>query len=171
MLGVLALLFLVVPIAELYVIVQVAGGIGIPETVLLLIVVSVVGAWLAKWQGIGVLRRMQATVAQGKVPSSEILDGVLVIFAAALMITPGFLSDCLAIALLLPPTRAIVRGTLLRRLRAGGGFVNIISSAGRPGRGWPGGPTGTGPVGRPGVWDVDGWEDPPAAPERPPLGR
>jgi UPF0716 protein FxsA len=159
MLGVLALLFLVVPVAELYVIVKVAGGIGVPETLLLLIAVSVVGAWLAKWQGIGVLRRMQAAVAQGKVPSGEIVDGALIIFAAALMITPGFLSDCLAILLLLPPTRAVVRGVLLRRLRAGSGFITVISGAGRKR------PDGSASE----VWDVEGWEDPPAPPHRPQL--
>ena len=66
MLVLLALLFVVAPIAELYVIVQVAHGIGVPETILLLVAVSVVGAWLAKRQGLGVLRRMQATVAAGQ---------------------------------------------------------------------------------------------------------
>jgi len=143
------------------VIVKVAGGIGVPETLLLLIAVSVVGAWLAKWQGIGVLRRMQATVAQGKVPSSEILDGALIILAAALMITPGFLSDCLAILLLLPPTRAAVRGVLLRRMRAGSGFITVISGAGRQRHDGSGGASE--------VWDVEGWEDPPASPHRPQL--
>ena len=155
---VLALLFLVVPIAELYVIVQVAGGIGVPETILLLIAVSVVGAWLAKREGLGVLRRMQGTVAQGRVPSAEIVDGALVLFAAALLITPGFLSDCLGIVLLVPPTRALLRGLVLRRIRAGGGFVRVFSTPGRQG-------------GAPGdVWDVEGWEDPPAPPDRPSLG-
>src|SRR3546814_14405693 len=89
MVGLLALLFLVVPIAELYVIVQVAGEVGVAETILLLIVVSVVGAWLAKWAGIGVLARLQSTVRQGKVPSSELVDGALVLLAGALMISPG----------------------------------------------------------------------------------
>ncbi len=158
MFGLLALLFLVVPIAELYVIVQVAGGIGVPETVLLLIAISVVGAWLAKREGIGVLRRMQLTVAQGRVPSSEIVDGALVLFAGALMITPGFLSDCLAILLLLPPTRALVRGAVLRRIRAGGRVIRVITTSGPAPR-------------RAGeVWDVDGWEDPPNPTDRPPLG-
>jgi UPF0716 protein FxsA len=160
MLGVLALLFLVVPIAELYVIVKVAGGIGIPETLLLLIVVSVVGAWLAKWQGIGVVRRLQATVAQGKVPSAEILDGALIIFAGALMIAPGFLSDCVAILLLLPPVRAVVRRSLLRRINAGGGFTTVISGGARRRA-----------SAADAVWDVEGWEDPPPPPDRPELGR
>ena len=163
MVGLLALLFLVVPIAELYVIVQVAGGIGIPETILLLIAVSVVGAWLAKWAGLGVLRRLQVTLREGRVPSSELVDGALVLMAGALMITPGFLSDCLAIGLLIPPTRAAARGLILRRIRAGGGLITVVTS-GRA----TGGRTGRAPTD---VWDVDGWEDPPAPPERPGLDR
>ena len=156
---VLALVFLVVPIAELYVIVQVAGGIGIPETILLLIGISFVGAWLARVAGLGVLNRLQRTVRAGKVPSAELVDGALVLFAGALMITPGFLSDCLAILLLLPPTRAVFRGVVLRRIREGGGLFRVVSSV---------------PTGRPGstgaddVWDVESWEDPP---ERPGLSR
>jgi UPF0716 protein FxsA len=154
---VLALLFLVVPVLELYVIVQVASGIGVPETILLLIGISVVGAWLAKREGIGVLRRVQATVAQGRVPSGEIVDGALVLLAGALMITPGFLSDCLAVLLLLPPTRAVVRATILRRIRAGGRLVRVMTVS------------GPGPR-RADVWDVEGWEDPPPPTDRPPLG-
>jgi UPF0716 protein FxsA len=157
-LGLLALLFLVVPVVELYVIVQVAGGIGVPETILLLIAISVVGAWLAKREGVGVLRRMQITVAHGRVPSGEIVDGALVLFAGALMITPGFLSDCVAVLLLLPPIRAAVRAAILRRIRAGGRVVRVISTSAPRGRG-----ART-------VRDVEGWEDPPAPTDRPPLG-
>jgi UPF0716 protein FxsA len=157
MVGLLALLFLVVPIAELYVIVQVAQGIGVGETILLLIVISVGGAWLAKWAGIGVLARLQATVRQGRVPSAELVDGGLVLFAGALMITPGFLSDCLAVLLLLPPSRAVARHAILRRIRAGGGFITVVTG-GRRGRAQP----------TADVWDVDGWEDPP---DRPGLDR
>lgn len=161
MVGLLALLFLIVPIAELYVIVQVSHGIGVPETILLLVGISILGAWLAKMAGIGVLNRLQATVRQGRVPSGELVDGALVLFAGALMITPGFLSDCLAILLLLPPTRAVVRRALLRRIRARGGFINVVGGR----RSTP----GTGSQG--GVWDVEGWEDPPAPDDRPGLGR
>ena len=144
----LALVFLVVPIAELYVIVQVAGGIGIPETILLLIAISVVGAWLARVAGLGVLNRLQRTVRAGKVPSAELVDGGLVLFAGALMITPGFLSDALAILLLLPPTRAIARNAVLRRIRVGGGAFRVVTT----------------PTDGDEVWDVDGWEDPPDRP-------
>jgi UPF0716 protein FxsA len=153
MVVVLALLFLVVPIAELYLIVRVAGGIGVLETIGLLILISIVGAWLARVAGLSVLNRLQRTVRAGKVPSGEVVDGALVLFAGALMITPGFLSDILAIALLLPPTRALVRGAILRRIRAGGGLVTIVTSGRRAGPGATGTPDG--------VWDVDGWEEPP----------
>jgi UPF0716 protein FxsA len=158
-LGVLVLLFVAVPIAELYVIVQVAGGIGVPETILLLIGISVVGAWLARLAGIGVHQRLQRTIRQGKVPSAELVDGGLVLFAGALMITPGFLSDCLAILLLLPPSRAVVRSALLRRIRAGGGFVQVVAGRRAPSASMDD------------VWDVDSWEDPPTPPPRPGLGR
>lgn len=160
MIGLLFVLFLAVPIVELYVIVQVAGGIGVPETIGLLVGISVVGAWLAKVAGLGVLNRLKRTIRAGRVPSAEVVDGALVLLAGALMITPGFLSDCLAILLLLPPTRAVVRGAILRRIRAGGGIVRIVAGA-------PTAPR------RPGAdaWDVDSWEDPPAGPERPGLGR
>lgn len=156
MVVVLALLFLVVPIAELYLIVRVAGGIGVLETIGLLILISMVGAWLARVAGLSVLNRLQRTVRAGKVPSSEVVDGALVLFAGALMITPGFLSDALAIFLLLPPTRALVRSTILRRIRAGGGLITVVTSGRR------GGPQGGDQAD--GVWDVDGWEEPPDRP-------
>ena len=150
---VLALVFLVVPIAELYVIVQVAGSIGIPETIVLLIAISVLGAWLAKVAGVAVLYRLQRTIRAGRVPSSEIVDGALVLLAGALMITPGFLSDLLAIFLLLPPSRALVRGVVLRRIQARGGLFTMVSSM----------PTGRKPTGDD-IWDVESWEDPPERP-------
>ncbi|CAN5557627.1 hypothetical protein BH20ACT2_BH20ACT2_23060 [soil metagenome] len=116
-LGLLALLFLVVPIAELYVIVQVAQGIGVGETILVLIAVSVTGAWLVKREGVGLLRRIQAQLAQGQLPHREVIDGGLVLGAGALMLTPGFLTDIVGLLFLLPPTRALARNALLRRFR------------------------------------------------------
>lgn len=155
MLGLLVVLFLVVPIVELYVIVQVTHSVGVPETILLLIGISLGGAWLAKAAGISVLNRIQQTVRAGRVPSGELIDGGLVLFAGALMITPGFLSDALALLLLLPPTRAVARRTILRRIRAGGGVVNIVV----------GDRHGSARAGDE-VWDTEGWEDPPTPPGR-----
>lgn len=118
MVVILAVLFLVVPIAELAVLIAVGGEIGVLNTIGLLILVSVVGAWLAKQQGIGVLRRIQSQLEAGRMPGAQLIDGFLILFAGALLITPGFLTDCLALGLLLPPTRAVVRGVLRRYFAA-----------------------------------------------------
>lgn len=153
----LAVVFLVFPIVEIYVMLQVAGAIGVPETILLLVAISLVGAWLAKLAGLGVLNRLQRTVRAGKVPSAELVDGALVLFAAALMLAPGFITDCLAILLLVPPSRAVVRGVVLRRIRTRGGLFQVITTV----------PTGGRAASGDEVWDVESWEEPP---ERPSLG-
>jgi UPF0716 protein FxsA len=111
----LVVLFIGVPFAELYVLIQVGHAIGVFNTLGLLLLVSIVGAWLAKREGIGVIRRMQAALNAGRVPGTELVDGFLILFAAALMLTPGFLTDIVAIFLLLPPVRALVRRELRRR--------------------------------------------------------
>jgi UPF0716 protein FxsA len=116
--GVLALVFLVVPLAELAVIIQVGQWLGVLDTLVLLVLISVVGAWLAKREGLGVLRRIRQQLDLGRVPGAELVDGFLVLFAGALLLTPGFLTDCLALLLLLPPVRAAVR-RVLRRWLAG----------------------------------------------------
>jgi UPF0716 protein FxsA len=112
-----AVLFLVVPFVELFVLLQVGQAVGVLDTVALLVVVSIVGAWLVKREGLGVLRRAQERVAAGAVPGRELVDGVLILFAGALLITPGFVTDVVGILLLLPPVRAALRGATLRWLR------------------------------------------------------
>jgi UPF0716 protein FxsA len=115
-LPVLIALFIGVPFAEIYVLLQVGQAIGPVNTIGLLILISVVGAWLAKREGLGVLRRMQRSIDSGRVPGAELVDGFLILLAGALMLTPGFLTDILAILLLLPPVRAVVRRELRRRV-------------------------------------------------------
>jgi UPF0716 protein FxsA len=112
----LVALFIGVPFAEIYVLLQVGHAIGVVNTLGLLILISVVGAWLAKREGLGVLRRMQRSVDSGRVPGTELVDAFLILLAGALMLTPGFLTDILAILLLLPPVRAVVRRELRRRV-------------------------------------------------------
>lgn len=111
----LVLLFIVVPIAELYVIIQIGGAIGVLPTIGLLILDSVLGAALMRAQGRAAWRRFNGALAEGRVPGREVIDGALVIFGGALLLTPGFLTDALGLILLLPPTRALVRGVLVRR--------------------------------------------------------
>lgn len=110
-------LFLVVPFLELYIILEVVGpALGAPLTILLLALDSVIGALLFKAQGRSVWRRFNRTLAEGRVPHREVVDGVLVIFGGAFLITPGFLSDIVGVLLLLPPTRAVIRRLVIRRL-------------------------------------------------------
>jgi UPF0716 protein FxsA len=112
----LALLFLIVPLAELYLILKVGDAIGIGWTILLLVADSLLGAWLLRSQGRAVWRRFNEILAQGRVPHREVVDGVLVIFGGAFLITPGFLTDIVGLFLLIPPTRAIARRILMRRM-------------------------------------------------------
>jgi UPF0716 protein FxsA len=115
----LVLIFIVVPIIELYVIIQVGEAIGVWWTIALLIVDSLIGAWLMRSQGRSVWRRFQETVQAGRMPHREAADGVLVIFGGALLLTPGVVTDIFGLFLILPPTRSVVRRTLLRRVTFG----------------------------------------------------
>src|SRR6185436_563258 len=123
----LVLLFIAVPIAELAVIIQVGQAIGIWWTIGLLIADSILGSWLMRHQGRASWRRFNETVAAGGVPAREVLDGALVIFGGALLLTPGFLTDILGLILLIPPSRALVRKIVARRLQH-----RMIVSATRP---------------------------------------
>jgi UPF0716 protein FxsA len=114
--GILALIFLVVPFLELYVLLQVGHVVGVLNTIALLVAVSLVGGWLVKREGLGVLRRAQQQMHSGRVPGKELVDGVLILFAGALLLTPGFLTDVVGILLLLPPVRAGVRAWTRRWL-------------------------------------------------------
>ena len=113
----LVLVFLVVPLVELYVLIQVGSAIGALNTIALLILMGVAGGWLMKREGLGVVRRVQSQLRAGRVPAAEVVDGFLILFGGALMLTPGFLSDIFGLSLLVPPVRALVRAGLGRRLR------------------------------------------------------
>ena len=129
MLPLLVVLFVAVPIIELFVILQVGQAIGVVPTIALLIAGSVVGSVLVRSQGRTAWRRFNAALGSGRPPAREVLDGVLIIFGGALLLTPGFATDVLGLALLIPPTRAVLRGLLFRRL----GFGLMASAASRLG--------------------------------------
>src|ERR1700741_3653378 len=134
----LVLLFIVVPIAELYVIIQVGEAIGFWPTLLLLLLDAIVGSWLLKHQGRSAWRRFNLALAERRMPGKEVADGFLVILGGALLIAPGFITDIFGVLFRLPPTRAVAR-RLLRRWTVG--RVAVV--------GFPGGATmggfGTGP--------------------------
>jgi UPF0716 protein FxsA len=123
-------LFIVVPFVELYIILEVVGpALGAPLTILLLAADSLIGAWLFRSQGRAVWRGFNSTLAAGGMPHREVVDGVLVIFGGAFLITPGFLTDIVGILLLLPPTRVLIRRLLIRRL---GRRVTVGAVPGEP---------------------------------------
>ncbi|MFL5896725.1 MAG: FxsA family protein [Thermoleophilaceae bacterium] len=127
MIGLIAV-FIFVPIAELYVILKIGDAIGWLPTLVLLAADSILGSMLMRSQGRAVWQRFQAAMQSGRAPHREVLDGVLIIFGGAFLITPGFLTDVLGVILLLPPTRALVRRALVRG--AGRRFAVYITGAG-----------------------------------------
>ena len=129
----MALAFVVVPFVELFVLIQTGQLIGVWWTILLVVAISVVGSWLVKREGWAAWRRITSRVQTGEVPGRELVDGALVLFAGALLLTPGFATDAFALLLLFPPTRATVRRVVLRRLTAKATFI-------RHDRGGQGGP-------------------------------
>jgi UPF0716 protein FxsA len=113
----LVLLLIVVPIAELYVIIQVGHMLGVVNTLALLVLISFTGAWLMKREGLSTWRRAERQVDAGVVPGKELVDGALIVLAGALLVAPGFITDALGLLLLLPPVRAGVRSFSRRRLQ------------------------------------------------------
>jgi UPF0716 protein FxsA len=102
-------LFILLPLAELYVILKVGDAIGVFWTILLLAADSVAGSMLLRSQGRAVWRRFNQALSDGRMPHREVQDGVLVIFGGAFLITPGFITDVLGALLLIPPTRSLIR--------------------------------------------------------------
>jgi UPF0716 protein FxsA len=142
----LVLLFIIVPIAELYVIIQVGGLIGVGPTLLLLLLDAVLGSWLLKHEGRSAWRRFNQALAEKRIPGKEVADGFLIILGGALLIAPGFITDIFGILFLLPPTRAVAR-RVLRRFAIGrvtvAGFPAGAAMGGfGSGPGGPGGPSG-----------------------------
>ncbi len=112
MLFLLVLLFIIVPIAEIYVIIQVGQAIGALWTILLLIADSIIGARLVAWQGRRAWRRFQEALAAGRLPHREAMDGALIITGGAFLLAPGFITDVVGVILLVPPPRGLVRRML-----------------------------------------------------------
>jgi UPF0716 protein FxsA len=130
----LLLLLIAVPIAEIALIIQVGEWIGVWWTIALLLADAVLGSLLLRSQGRAAWRRFAAAVEERRIPHREVADGVLVIFGAALMLAPGFITDVIGALFLLPPTRALLRRLLTRRatLRVVGAAMPESSRNGRP---------------------------------------
>ena len=159
----LFLAFLLIPIIEIYLITQVASQISWLPTIVLVITISLIGAYLVKREGLGVIQRIRTGFSELRMPTNELADGAMIFFASALMLTPGFLTDFFGLALLIPPIRALMRPPVINFFSK---RVDVkAQSFGMPpgataGFG-AGSPFGSGPFGsRPGaggrVYDVDG---------------
>lgn len=114
----LVVLFIVVPILELYVIIQVGQWIGVWPTLALLFADAILGSMLLKHQGRGAWRRFNEALAARRFPGKEVADGLLIVVGGTLLLSPGFITDVFGIFLLIPPTRAIAR-RVLKRLTIG----------------------------------------------------
>ena len=130
----LVLGLIVVPLVELYVLIQVGQVVGALPTVLLLVAVSLLGGWLLRREGARCWHTLQGALAHGRAPAREVADGVVVVLAGALLLTPGFVTDVVGLLLLLPPVRALVRARatayVLRRMVGG-----VFGAAHRRGHG------------------------------------
>jgi UPF0716 protein FxsA len=140
----LIILFIVVPILELYVIIQVGQLIGVVPTLILLLADALLGSMLLKHEGRGAWRRFNEALAARRFPGKEVADGLLIVIGGTLLLTPGFLTDIFGLFLLLPPTRALARRAL-KRLTIGRFTVVGVGGGGPGGLGGFGAPPGTEP--------------------------
>ncbi|WGX94278.1 FxsA family protein [Nocardioides sp. L-11A] len=135
---VLFLVFVVMPVLEIVVLIQVGQVIGPWWTILLLVLDSIVGAWLIKREGRRAWLALRERVETGRLPARELADGVLVVLGGAFLLSPGFVTDVLGILLILPVTRPLFRGLLMAYA---GRQVSRRTAATAPGNGPRPGPT------------------------------
>ena len=153
---------LLLPIVELAVMIQVGSWIGGWEMLALLVMVTFLGVWIVKRQGVGAWSRIRRQLAEGRVPGPTIIDGALILTAGVLFVIPGFVTDVVAVLLLLPPVRDACRAVLGRRFRV----VAALHTAGPPPSARPGSGTGSGARGS--AYDVESRVRPPGPPASPP---
>jgi len=136
--GRLLLLFIVVPIVELGLLLQLGKWIGAVETLGLIIATGALGAYLARRQGLGIIRQAQDEMAAGRLPASQLVEGLLILVAGAVLMTPGVLTDAFGFFCLIPVGRRLLKTYLMRRLersiRNGDVSIGVDFRSGSP---WP----------------------------------
>jgi len=132
MFGRLLILFITIPLVELYLLAVVGSRVGLPATLMLVILTGAWGAYLAKSQGYSILARIQAETAAGRGPTAELIDGLLVLIGGIVLLTPGLLTDLAGFALMVPGFRALIRERVKKK------FVAQVGNFRAPG------PAGTG---------------------------
>ncbi|QEG39999.1 FxsA family protein [Roseimaritima ulvae] len=132
------LAFTLIPLVELFLLWKLTTATSLPTTVLLVLVTGFVGSLLARRQGIQAWRRFHLAIGEGRMPGKEIQDGLLIAFAAAMLLTPGLLTDVAGFLLLIPVTREMVRGYLASKLKHRFHLQIGPLSSSRPGEGFSG---------------------------------
>ena len=135
-------LFIVVPLVEIYVIIQVGQAIGAWWTILLLVLDSIFGSWLIKHEGGRAFQALREALNSGRMPAKELADGALILIGGTLMLAPGFVTDAFGILIILPITRPFFRKLLTGVVAS---RLVVIGTAQRPGTG-PDGPVVRGEV-------------------------
>lgn len=113
----LLILFISVPIIELLLLIEVGKKISWELTVLIIFITAIIGARLTKIQGAQTIRNVQSALRMGKIPHREVLDGLMILVAGAILLTPGFLTDFVGFCLLIPKLRSYLRGFLKNFLK------------------------------------------------------
>lgn len=124
----LLILFIIVPLVELYLLAIVGSRVGLPATILLVVLTGAWGAYLAKSQGLSILAKIQFETSAGRVPTAELLDGLLVLIGGVVLLTPGLLTDLVGFLLMVPSFRAIIRNRVKAKFAAQIRGFNMKSS-------------------------------------------
>jgi UPF0716 protein FxsA len=122
----LFILFLIVPVIEIYLLIKVGSLIGGLATVMILLSISLLGAYLVRSQGFRIIAKIQEELSQGRLPAAQMMDGALVLVGGVLLMTPGFFTDFLGIFFLVPSTRKLIKmwlGLWLQARLSKGAFV------------------------------------------------
>ena len=112
----LLLIFILVPLVELFLLIEIGRLIGTLSTLTIIVCTGILGAFLARHQGIGVLHQIRTEIANGRLPAAQLADGVIILLAGAVLITPGVLTDALGFLCLIPASRKIIKKMLWRWL-------------------------------------------------------
>lgn len=123
MFPVFAVIFLIVPVVEIYILIQVGQVIGALWTVFFVVLTAVIGVQLLKSQGLSTLSRAQQKMNSGEMPAKELLEGFALVIAGAFLLTPGFFTDTVGFLLLIPLTRSLIIGSLVAKLMASNRFT------------------------------------------------
>jgi len=124
-------LFIIIPVIELSLFLTLGKYVGIPGTLALIVATALLGASLTRWQGMKTMQRFQERLGQGQIPGGEVISGVLILVAGALLLTPGFLTDFLGFSLLIPPVRTVI-GQFVMKTYAKSLGVDLDQVTGKP---------------------------------------